>query len=261
MNEYFPLLIPFLDSYIVLAQTDSTMLEMNRITRHLKKGNGGDESQRSGKHILAVQAITQTQGLGRKDNKWISPPGGLWLSLQYSHECFVPSFSLYIGHCLHKALLGLFPALRDRLAIKWTNDLMLQDRKLCGILIRHSETPEGDHLYQTGIGLNLNNPIDFSLMPYQAVSLGEEIGFPLDISYFAYVILMEIFQNVSLLTKQEEYISYCNEYLYAKNRRVRIVADNTSETGVLLGINVNGSLCLECGAPGKEIWSGTLSLC
>ncbi len=95
------------------------------------------------KEDFAVVAEEQTEGRGRKDRSWVSPPGGLYLSLCTGKE---PILSLKASLAVAKTLedLGIIPSL------KWPNDVMVRDRKICGILVEVLEKKA-----IVGIGLNI----------------------------------------------------------------------------------------------------------
>lgn len=91
-----------------------------------------------------VSAEKQTAGRGRKDRSWRSPKGGLYFSLCIPKESLI---SLKVSVAIVKALegLGLSPSL------KWPNDVLLNGKKLCGILVENLEERS-----VVGVGLNMN---------------------------------------------------------------------------------------------------------
>lgn len=113
-------------------------------------------------HGLVIAANHQTAGRGRVGRKWASVPG---LQLQFSVVLHPPLpreevsiISLFAGvavaECLG-SLLGLGPLL------KWPNDVFLNGRKLCGILVEMKQV-ESKPCLALGIGLNcLGSPGDF----------------------------------------------------------------------------------------------------
>jgi biotin-[acetyl-CoA-carboxylase] ligase BirA-like protein len=112
-----------------------------------------------------VIAAAQTAGRGQWGRTWVSPPGGLYLSLVLEPELPLPESSLLTltsawGIATSLGNLGL------PLQIKWPNDLVSQGRKIGGILtesrLAHSPTPgHAPQLQQVviGVGLNWDNPL------------------------------------------------------------------------------------------------------
>jgi BirA family biotin operon repressor/biotin-[acetyl-CoA-carboxylase] ligase len=107
----------------------------------------------------AVVAAEQTGARGSRGNPWISPTGGLWLSvlLRPERPSGLDLLSLRAGLAVSEALSSLDagPPIR----IKWPNDLMLGDRKVGGILCEARW--QGDTLgwVVVGLGLNVTNPV------------------------------------------------------------------------------------------------------
>jgi len=91
-----------------------------------------------------VSAEKQTAGRGRKDRSWRSPKGGLYFSLCLPKESII---SLKVSVAVVETLecLDLSPSL------KWPNDVLLDGKKLCGILVENLEERS-----VVGVGLNIN---------------------------------------------------------------------------------------------------------
>ncbi len=115
----------------------------------------------SGSHGDVYTADFQTAGRGRLDHRWLSPPGtNLMMSAVLDVSGIAPervaTFPLVVGLAVAKALerLGLrrriVPWLGGRVALKWPNDVLVDGRKIAGILCeRH-----GDCVI-AGIGVNV----------------------------------------------------------------------------------------------------------
>ncbi len=121
---------------------------------------------------ILVWAREQTSGRGRRGRAWLSPPGNLYLSLLVRPEC-PPAQAAKLGFvaalALGDALRPLAPALR----YKWPNDLLLNGRKLAGILLESEMAADGAvDFVVIGIGVNLvSKP---AVTEYPATSLADE---------------------------------------------------------------------------------------
>jgi BirA family biotin operon repressor/biotin-[acetyl-CoA-carboxylase] ligase len=111
-------------------------------------------------HGTAVAARRQDAGRGRRGRAWASPEGGLWLSV----ICRPPDpagagcLSLRAGLALVETLERILPDIRG-LQLKWPNDVLLDGRKLAGLLCEARwESTEPAYIV-AGIGLNVANPI------------------------------------------------------------------------------------------------------
>ncbi|HEY4210646.1 MAG TPA: biotin--[acetyl-CoA-carboxylase] ligase [Steroidobacteraceae bacterium] len=98
----------------------------------------------------------QTAGRGRRGRTWVAPLGGsICLSLSWTFREVPPDLSalgLVIGVCSVRALglLGV-PGVR----LKWPNDILVEDRKLGGILIELRAESAGPACVVIGVGLNV----------------------------------------------------------------------------------------------------------
>lgn len=120
-----------------------------------------------------VWATRQEKGRGRLGRAWISPEGGVYLSLLLRPKrpaAETPQLSLVAGLSVAEAVrqtTSLMPSIR------WPNDLIISERKLCGILVE----AEKDAIL-VGIGINVSTPVE--LLPPEATSILAE-GLPCDL--------------------------------------------------------------------------------
>jgi len=112
---------------------------------------------------LAVVAERQLQGRGQRGRSWQSPQGGLWLSaaLAWPSGGAPLTLAAAVGLALQLEGLGLAPQ------IKWPNDLLLNGRKLAGLLARLRLVGSQVRWAQVGLGLNGTNAV-----PDGAIALG-----------------------------------------------------------------------------------------
>jgi BirA family biotin operon repressor/biotin-[acetyl-CoA-carboxylase] ligase len=99
----------------------------------------------------------QTAGRGRRGRAWLAPPGGaICLSLSWSFR-EVPrelgALGLVVGVCALRALLQLG---LQNVRLKWPNDLLVEDRKLSGMLIELRAESSGPACVVIGIGMNVS---------------------------------------------------------------------------------------------------------
>ncbi len=103
----------------------------------------------------------QTAGRGQRGNQWESQAGmNLTFSLLLQPAFLKPSdqFRLNVAMSVGVAhyLETLFP---DQVAVKWPNDVMVDDKKICGILIQNHIAGHTLHESVIGIGLNVNQNV------------------------------------------------------------------------------------------------------
>lgn len=123
---------------------------------------------------LAVIARRQTRGHGQQGRRWHSPAGGLWLSAAIpwavsapaiaAQAIAAPALAVSLGLCLQLEGLGLQPR------IKWPNDLLLEGRKLAGVLPRLRW--RGSTLLGCRVGIGING---LNRVPPGAIALAEAL--------------------------------------------------------------------------------------
>ena len=113
---------------------------------------------RGAKAGSAVLAGEQMEGRGSRGRSWHSPPGGLWLSVLFRPPVAqgLEVISLRAGLAIAEALQ---PLLSEPLQLKWPNDLMIQDRKLGGVLCEARWQGESLAWVAVGVGLNVKNRV------------------------------------------------------------------------------------------------------
>jgi BirA family biotin operon repressor/biotin-[acetyl-CoA-carboxylase] ligase len=197
---------------------------------------------------LCITARQQTAGRGRHGRVWASPKdAGLYFSVVLRPKIdakYLPLIALATGIAVHDTLteLGLKPD------IKWPNDVLVNEKKISGILAETTETREGQAVV-VGIGINLtskNFPPEISAM---ATSIAAEIKRPIPVSemeillakYFGYFygVLIEDQGPEAILEEWQRRSSY------ASGKRVRIKLGDESITGVTQGLAPNGALLMQ----------------
>jgi BirA family biotin operon repressor/biotin-[acetyl-CoA-carboxylase] ligase len=104
---------------------------------------------------LWISAGTQTGGRGRRGKSWVSPPGNLYATLlltEPSPPALAPQLSFVTGLAVHDAVAACAPSLAQRVKLKWPNDLLLDGRKLSGMLIEAESQPH----FSVAIGIGVN---------------------------------------------------------------------------------------------------------
>lgn len=161
------------DRLICLDSVDST----NNYAKSLAMASGADGT--------AIAANGQTGGRGRQGRSFDSPRGkGVYLTLLYRPDVSPLKASTITAYAAVAVCDGIEAACGVRPGIKWTNDIVLDGRKLAGILTELAVEGESGALQYliTGIGINANHaPADFppDVAP-MAVSLAEHLGRPVD---------------------------------------------------------------------------------
>lgn len=120
-----------------------------------------DEARKRGfegaPHLFCVVADTQTEGRGRLGRRFLSPTGGTYFSVVLRPTIPRADYGAITPICavaVHRALVRLTGVAPE---IKWVNDLLLDGKKLCGILSESSIDKNGDPFVVVGVGINTGN--------------------------------------------------------------------------------------------------------
>ncbi len=108
-------------------------------------------------HLSVVIAENQTIGRGRLNRKWFSSKGGLWFTLILKPETppvlsYIYNFAASLS--LSRSLKRLFDV---NVSVKWPNDLLLNGKKLVGLLSEMETRGDMVEFLNIGIGINVNN--------------------------------------------------------------------------------------------------------
>lgn len=152
-----------------------------------KLDSTNDKVKEFQKHGSVVIAGIQTDGRGRFKRRWSSGKGGLWLSILLKPENIGK-----IGYLTLSAAIACQKAVKKiakvESKVKWPNDLVVGNKKLCGIL---TESSSGENKFAiVGIGMNTNNKIPKNLEG-KAASLRQITGEDADNEKIAKSLLRE----------------------------------------------------------------------
>ena len=165
-----------------------------------------------------ILALQQTRGKGRAGRVWESPPGGLYLSIISPSHSLLP----FIAGISVIQTIGL----DNRLRLKWPNDIILDGKKVGGILCE-----DDDKSAVVGIGINMNNSPSFP----ESTNLAS-IGYDMDEYRFLESFFMVFREN--LQKSNQDIISRFRDYDCLLGRD--IYWDGV--TGIAKSINSDGSL-------------------
>lgn len=119
---------------------------------------------RGAPHGAAVAARVQTAGRGTRGQPWESGSGGLWMSVVVypASARAMETLSLRTGLGLAEILDPLLPP-GTRVAVKWPNDLLIEGRKVAGVLCEARWQGEQLAWAVASVGLNVTNPLPLAL--------------------------------------------------------------------------------------------------
>lgn len=184
----------------------------------------------------AIIAREQTGGKGTKGRSFSSPRGGVYISLVRYYPCKAEnSFSLMIASCM--AVVKTLELYGVSAGVKWPNDVFLNGKKICGILIKNSFEGENVKKSITGIGVNVNNDIPKDLADI-AINLKSVVG-EVDIDEFYKRLIENLYADYSV----DEYRSR-NIVL---GKEITVIKNGESRKAVAEDVAADGSLVLKGG--------------
>lgn len=122
---------------------------------------------------LWVTAIRQTGGRGRRGRAWFSEPGNLYASLLLIEPAPVEqlhSLPLAVAVAVHRAIRQVMPPGSAPVEIKWPNDILIDGKKTCGILLEGESLPDGRRALVIGCGINIAVQPDEGLYPVTSLA-------------------------------------------------------------------------------------------
>src|ERR1043165_969283 len=176
---------------------------------------------------LCIVAREQTRGRGRQERIWMSPTGaGLYFSIVLRPNKLPmqswPLLTLMAALAVHDALLETSALRTD---IKWPNDIMANERKLCGILAETVETKTGRAVI-LGIGINLDDRAFPPELKEIATSVSSLTGSQPDVEALLQSLVRAIGQRYKILQSRggsEETLRDWSEHSsHAHGARVRV---------------------------------------
>ena len=206
-----------------------------------------------------VISDVQLSGRGRKNRIWSSPKGGLWFSI-----ILYPKISLKNGMLVTMASsVAIVHGIKDIIditpVIKWPNDLLINDKKVCGILSEIEAEKDNIKYAIIGIGVNVNNQLEKELYK-TATTLKQEIGNQVSIVELFRSILKRFDENYNRLILGD-YDFIRNSWLLHSDiigKKIQVQDDKTLVIGRVTNIDDNGYLILDTENGPTRIVSGNL---
>jgi BirA family biotin operon repressor/biotin-[acetyl-CoA-carboxylase] ligase len=213
-----------------------------------------------------VIAETQTGGRGRLGREWASPTGGLWFSLILRPKLRpteAVKLTFVAGLAVAKVLREVFGL---RAETKWPNDVLVNGRKICGILTEMNMIGEAVNFVVVGVGVNANFDVE-KFFPEQlrkvATSLENELGRKVRLAEL-FRSLLERLEDLYGLFAKEGFNSILEEwknYAGFLGRQVEVTSPTEKLSGLALDVDCEGALVLRLGdGTIRRVFVGDVSL-
>ena len=194
---------------------------------------------------VSVVADEQTAGRGRLQRAWSSPKGaGLYFSILLRPtipQNYWPLLTFMAAIAVGDALREVAGVETD---IKWPNDLLSGERKICGILAEVIDTPSGRAVI-LGIGINLTQNAFPPELENVATSVSEASGRPADRELVLAALLEALSRWYALLDQPAQIVdAWSNRSSYAIGKLVQVSNGDDVWQGTTCGVESDGALRL-----------------
>jgi len=193
-----------------------------------------------------VIAESQTHGRGRLGRKWVSPePGGVYMSIILRPDLGtdeIPAITIVAAGAVArtiKKVCGLDPG------IKWPNDILINGKKICGILTEIKAQPDMVDFLVLGIGVNVNTSSE--KLPEGSASLKELTLRTVDRAHFIRILLEEL-EHDYLKFNTEGFSPLregCKALSIVIGRKVEVTEHHRRVKGEAIDIDEKGALVVK----------------
>ncbi|MGN0297583.1 MAG: biotin--[acetyl-CoA-carboxylase] ligase [Lachnospiraceae bacterium] len=223
--------------YVYYREIDSTNEEAKRLAK------------REDAHGLLVSADIQTGGKGRMGRSWKSPLGtNIAMSLILKPNILTQRVSMLTLVAALSVSQAIDEVTGLKSQIKWPNDIVVNGKKVCGILTEMSADMDQIYYVIVGIGINVNLEEFPEEIVKTATSLKLETGRLISRSEVIAVCLKYMEKNYSKFLEHQSMKLLLEEYqerLVNVGNQVRVLAPGKEYTGISQGIDEWGELLVE----------------
>ena len=205
--------------------------------------------------FTSITANKQTNGRGRVDRKWESIEGkNLTFSIYLKPKILpekLPLLSLVIGASIYNVLSKYINCL-----IKWPNDIIVNDKKIAGILVESIYSNKLEALV-AGIGININQGQFSNDLKNKATSLFIETN----TEYNKNIILDEFIKEFDLLYNDfiignNQFVNICKEHNYLLNKEINY----NGSIAKIVDISEEGKLIIDINGKQEQLFFGEITL-
>jgi len=205
-----------------------------------------------------VIAAKQSKGRGRRGKNWHSPANSnLYFSLALKVNAKQQTaLSLTVGLSLLEILQNLTNLNKPQLGLKWPNDVLLDDKKIAGILLEATSS----NLCVIGIGVNVN--MTDAQISQDWSSLNLSCGKSFDLDLIATKLITQLQQNITVHLAQgfAPFKAKWLQFHLWQDLEVMAIGAEQTICGVATDLTNNGELVLSTKNGAKIINSGEVSL-
>lgn len=213
-----------------------------------------------------VVADMQTAGRGRRGRGWVSPAGkDIYMTVVLRPQCRPEKASVLTLVMALAVLKAVSEQIPQKCSIKWPNDIVVNGKKICGILTEMSAELDGIHYVVIGTGINVNQEFLAEEIQETATALRIECGHQINRATLVARTLYYLEKYYAIFEENWDFSGLVNEYnqfLVNRDREVCVLDPKGAYEGTARGINKNGELLVERKSDGElvQVYAGEVSV-
>lgn len=210
-----------------------------------------------GENNICMIADLQTEGVGRRGNKWVSPKGNIYISFLFKYDLSIEQHFLLSAVTVNSIASLISRYVKEKINIKWPNDILINNNKIAGIM---TEIVELNNIKYILIGAGINVSSSPKIYEYPTCCLND---YEVNIKYeeFLFEMIKSFFDEYELIF----YKKY-NQVLEKFRKRMMYLGsfvdilypDGNLQNIYLKDINYDGSLLVENKGIEEKIFSGRI---
>jgi len=189
-----------------------------------------------------VIAEVQTRGRGRLNREWLSPAGGIYFTIVLRPRIspvYAPRVNLMASVAVAATIERLYGL---RVGLKWPNDVLIEGRKVCGILAEMDAEMDVVNFVNVGIGINANTSV--SQFEEKATSVKNVLGKEVSRKDLLGVLLLDMERRLPMLM-EADLLEEWKKFSITLSREVKIVSLDEEVVGQAMDIDATGALIVK----------------
>lgn len=204
----------------------------------------------------------QTSGNGRRGKTWVTSRGNITFSLllpMTKAPAELMGLSLVTGVCVAESLNA---SAGVSAKLKWPNDVLVDDKKLCGLLTEIAFSSATETRVVVGIGINYTPPAAMDVADFQAVSLPMLTSNPPSRAGVISDVCARLLKAYDQFQSSGwvEFADRWDRFDYLKGRQVRVISGTSEELAMAIGVDEQGALLVESDGVTRAVFGGDVSM-
>lgn len=251
-----------IDVFDTLPSTNAYLSELAK--RAIANGDHSKPGAVASPHAARQVCVAdwQTSGVGRRGKQWNTARGNVTFSLLLQLSGKPAEFmglSLVTGLCVAESIAELA---QIQVQLKWPNDILVNDMKLCGLLTELIQVNEQYSQIVAGIGINYTPQAVLAGADYQSTSLPEVSQVVPERATLIADICARIEKEYSVFSSAgwSGFAKRWSKFDYLCGRDIRVISGETEQHAVAVGVDDKGALLVKRDGVLSSVYSGEVSV-